>query len=68
VELPAVPHEQNYLSQKVQPDTGSFSDKTKALERDILSYLIGHRFKEDGCSRDLLLVCHKPMGQVAPIR
>lgn len=31
------------------------------------SYLIGHRFKKDGCSRDFLLVCHEAMGQVASI-
>lgn len=32
------------------------------------AYLIGHGFKKDGRSRDLLLVGHEPVGQVASIR
>lgn len=66
--LPVAPGEQNSCL-SVQPHTGGFLRRqTMGLWRERHSYLIGHGFKKDGCSRDFLLVCHEPVGQVASVR
>lgn len=39
----------------------------RGLWGEIHTHLIGHRLKKDGRSRDFLLVCHEPVGQMAPI-
>ena len=62
-----MPGEQNiFLLGQPNMGTGGFRSTLQSYAEG-RSYLVGHRFKKDGRSRDFLLICHEPVGQMASI-